>query len=168
MLLKNIGKIWKDYLVGQFLVTIFVFLMTWGAGAVTGLQYPLVNALAAGILESLPNFGSVISVMLSGILALVFGSSRIDIPNWQFMILIAVCLILIQVLQNLLISPLIIGKQMNIHPLVVFSGMIIFSFFFGIWGMILAVPIIGTIRELYNFAKQNKSNTGHEDKLQKL
>ena len=36
MLLKRIGSVWKNYLVGQFLVTVFVFLATWGAGALTG------------------------------------------------------------------------------------------------------------------------------------
>ncbi len=167
MLLKRIGKIWLNYLVGQFLVTVFVFLAAWGAGFLTGLRYPLPNAIAAGICESIPNFGPVISAVISGALALIFGSSRIDLPNWQFMIIIVACMIIIQLLQNWLISPLIIGKKMDLHPLIVFFGMIIFSFFFGIWGMILAVPIIGTIREIYRYLEMNRKKTVQEDKLQR-
>ena len=151
MLFKRIESVWKNYLVGQFLVTIFVFLATWGAGMLTGLRFPLLNALAAGICENIPNIGPVISGVISGILALAFGSSRFDIPVWQFLLITIACVILIQLLQNWLISPLIIGKKMDLHPLLVLAGMTVFSIIFGFWGMILAVPIMGTIREIYRF-----------------
>ena len=55
MLIKKIETVWKNYFVGQFLVTVFVFLTTWGAGAITGLKFPLLNAIAAGICENIPN-----------------------------------------------------------------------------------------------------------------
>lgn len=151
MLLKRIETVWKNYFVGQFLVTVFVFLATWAAGFLTGLRFPLLNALAAGICENIPNIGPVISGIISGILALAFGSSRLDIPAWQFLILTVLSVILIQLLQNWLISPLIIGKSMELHPLLVLAGMTIFSIIFGFWGMILAVPVMGTIREIYRY-----------------
>ncbi len=148
MLLKRIINIWKNYLVGQFLITVFVFLTTWGAGALTGLRFAFWNALAAGICESIPNFGPVISGIISGVLALAFGSSRLGLENWQFLLLTVGWVILIQLLQNWLISPLIIGKKMDLHPLVVFIGMTVFSLVFGFWGMILAVPIMASLREI--------------------
>ena len=153
MLLKRIESVWKNYLVGQFLVTVFVFLATWGTGMLTGLRFPLLNALAAGICENIPTIGPVVSGVVSGALAMTFGSSRLDIPNWQFLILTVLCVILIQLLQNWLISPLIIGKKMDLHPLLVLAGMTVFSLIFGFWGMILAVPIMGTIREIYRYNK---------------
>ncbi|MBQ6508442.1 MAG: AI-2E family transporter [Flexilinea sp.] len=164
MLLKRIESVWKNYFVGQFLVTIFVFLATWGTGFFTGLRFPLLNALAAGICENIPNFGPVISGIISGALALAFGSSRLDIPNWQFMIIIVLSLILIQLLQNWLISPLIIGKKMDLHPLLVLAGMTVFSIIFGFWGMILAVPIMGTLREVYRY--NNRPREKPDDPLQ--
>lgn len=167
MLLKRISKVWKNYLVGQFLVTVYVFLATWGAGALTGLEYALPNAIAAGICESIPNFGPIVSAVISGVLALVFGSSRIDVPNWQFLIITIICVLVIQALQNWLISPLIIGKKMDLHPLIVFIGMIVFSSLFGIWGMILAVPIIGTIKEIYRWYNENKNNSEQNDRLER-
>ncbi len=164
MLLKRIIKIWQNYFVGQFFITAFIFIASWGAGFLTGLRYSLLNAIAAGICECIPNIGPVISAVISGILALVFGSSKLDLQNWQFMILIVICTILIQLLQNWLISPLIIGKKMELHPLIVLLGMIVFSFCFGVWGMILAVPILGTVREIYRFNKEQKE----DDKLENL
>lgn len=165
MLLKRIGNIWKNYLVGQFLVTLFVFLMTWGIGMITGLRFPLLNALAAAICEAVPNIGPVISGVISGILALAFGSSRLEMANWQFLLLTVACVILIQLLQNWLISPLIIGKKMDLNPLLVIIGMTVFSILFGFWGMILAVPIMGSIREIWNTYNQPKDK--QEDILQR-
>ena len=164
MLLKRITSVWKNYFVGQFLVTLFVFLTTWGTGALTGLKFPFLNALAAGICEAIPNIGPVLSGIISGALALAFGSSRFDLPNWQFLLIIIACVILIQLLQNWLISPLIIGKKMDLHPLLVLAGMIVFSIIFGFWGMILAVPMMGTIREIYRYFNRPGEKT--DDPLQ--
>ena len=164
MLLKRITSVWKNYFVGQFLVTLFVFLTTWGTGVLTGLKFPFLNALAAGICEAIPNIGPVLSGIISGALALAFGSSRFDLPNWQFLLIIIACVILIQLLQNWLISPLIIGKKMDLHPLLVLAGMIVFSIIFGFWGMILAVPMMGTIREIYRYFNRPGEKT--DDPLQ--
>ena len=76
-------------------------------------------------------------------------------------------MLVIQALQNWLISPLIIGKKMDLHPLIVFIGMIVFSSLFGIWGMILAVPIIGTIKEIYRWYNENKNNSEQNDRLER-
>ena len=120
MLLNRVLKVWKNYFTSQFLVTIFVFILTWLAGWLTGLRFPFLNALASGVCEVIPNFGPIISGVISTVLALAFGSSRFDLPNWQFaLIIIGICIV-IQMLQNWLISPMIIGKSMDLNPIVIF------------------------------------------------
>ncbi len=158
MLAKRVLKVWKNYFTSQFLVTIFVFLLTWLSGWLTGLRFPFLNALAAGICEVIPNFGPLISGAISAILALSFGSSKLDMANWQFALLIVGIFIVIQLLQNWLISPMLIGKSMNLNPIVVFIGMLIFSVLFGFWGMILAVPIMGTFKEVIQYTEEQKAH----------
>ncbi len=166
MLRKRIINIWKNYLVGQFLVTVFVFLSVWGAGTLTGLRFAFLNALAAGICESIPNVGPVISGVISGALALAFGSSVLEWENWQFMLLTVGWVILIQMLQNWLISPFIIGKKMDLHPVSVFLAMVVFSLVFGFWGMILAVPILASFREVWRW--NNPPKEKKEDELEQI
>ena len=158
MLVKRIFNVWKNYITSQFLVIMFVFLMNWLAGGVTGLHFALLNALAAGICEVIPSFGEFISWGITAVIALVFGSSYLDIANWQYALIMVGCSILIQCLQSWLISPLIIGKKMDLHPLIVLIGMLLFSILFGFWGMLLAVPIIGTIQEIFRAAKEAEKN----------
>ena len=111
MLVKRILNVWKNYVTSQFLVTMFVFLMNLLTGWVTGLHFALLNALAAGICEVIPSFGSFISWGITAVLALVFGSSNLDIANWKYALIIVGCSILIQFLEDLLVSPQIIAKK---------------------------------------------------------
>ena len=166
MLKKRVLNVWKNYITSQFLVIIFVFLLTWAMGGFTGLRFALLNAIAAGICEVIPNFGPVISGVISAVLALVFGSSVLDVTNWQFALIIVGGCILIQCLQNWIISPLLIGKSMDLHPLVVFFGMIVFSLLFGFWGMILAVPIMATFKEVRKYTEEQKAS--EPDRVQEL
>ncbi len=166
MLGKRILNVWKNYISSQFLVTLFIFFLTWAAGGFTGLRFAFLNALAAGVCEAIPNFGPIISGAISVILALVFGSSKLDLANWQFALVIAGCCILIQLLQNWLISPLIIGKKMDLNPIIIFIGMLVFSALFGFWGMILAVPIMASCKEAMKYSEEKKA-AENPDILQK-
>lgn len=165
MLAKRVLKVWTNYLTSQFLVTIFVFALTWLAGWLTGLKFSFLNALASGVCEVIPNFGPIISTVISAILALAFGSSKLDLVNWQFALLIVAICIVIQMLQNWLISPMLIGKTMDLNPILVFVGMLAFSAFFGFWGMILAVPIMGTFKEVRKYTDEKKAQQT-EDRLE--
>ena len=165
MLAKRVLKVWTNYITSQFLVTLFVFAATWLAGWLTGLKFSFLNALAAGICEVIPNFGPIISTVISAILALAFGSSKLDLANWQFALLIVAICIAIQLLQNWLISPLLIGKTMDLNPILTFVGMLVFSALFGFWGMILAVPIMATFKEVQKYTAEQKAQ-GPEDRLE--
>jgi predicted PurR-regulated permease PerM len=62
--------------------------------------------------------------------------------------------LIIQLMDNVLIQPLIVSKSVNLHPLVIIFAVIIGGQFFGILGMLLAVPATGILKvfaiELYN------------------
>ena len=157
MLAKRILNIWKNYITSQFLVTLFIFILNWLMGWLTGLRFSFLNALAAAVCEAIPNFGPIISTVISAILAIAFGSSKLDLPNWQFALVIIGCCILIQLLQNWVISPMIVGKKMDLNPIVIFIGMLVFSAVFGFWGMILAVPIMASFKEAMKFTQERKA-----------
>ena len=47
-----------------------------------------------------------------------------------------------QQIDGIVLQPLIMGKTMKLHPVTIMIGLLIFGYFFGIWGMILATPVI--------------------------
>jgi predicted PurR-regulated permease PerM len=58
--------------------------------------------------------------------------------------------IVVQQLDSILLQPLIMGKTMKLHPVTIMIGILIFGYFFGVLGMILATPIIGSLKVLLN------------------
>ena len=156
MLGKRIFNVWKNYIAGQFLITAFVFLMNWLAGWITGLQFPFLNALSAGICEVIPGFGSFIAWLITAVLALVFGSAHLDVANWQYALIMVGCSILIQCLQSWVVSPLIIRNKMDLHPIAAFCGMLLFSALFGFWGMVLAAPVMASFKEVKKYSLEQK------------
>ena len=168
MLKDRILKVWKKYITSQFLVMMSVFGLTWLAGALTGLRFAFLNAMFSGVCELIPNFGPLISGAVSVILALAFGSSILDLANWQFALIILGICVVIQLLQNWLINPLVVGKTMDLNPILIFLGSLAFTAVFGFWGMVLAVPIMATFKEALKYSQEKKlQNSDQVEKLPK-
>ena len=46
---------------------------------------------------------------------------------------------------------------MDLNPIIIFIGMLIFSAVFGFWGMILAVPIMASCKEAMKYTQEQKA-----------
>ena len=66
-------------------------------------------------------------------------------------IITLITIILVQTIEGNIINPIIIGKATDIHPITIVIGLLIFEHYFGIIGMIIATPVIGAIKILFNF-----------------
>ena len=66
---------------------------------------------------------------------------------------IAIAFAIVQLIDNILIQPLVMSKSVNLHPLIIVFAVLIGGQFFGLLGMLLAVPSAGIIKvtsmELY-------------------
>ena len=54
------------------------------------------------------------------------------------------------VMENIL-NPIIVGKAVSLHPITIMMSLLVFEYFFGIMGMILAAPIVATLKILFEF-----------------
>lgn len=66
-------------------------------------------------------------------------------------IIVLVTIVLVQFIEGNIIHPLVVGKAVDIHPVTIVITLIIFEYYFGIIGMILATPIVGAIKILFNY-----------------
>ncbi|HTX17551.1 MAG TPA: AI-2E family transporter [Bacteroidota bacterium] len=113
--------------INAVLVTLFFTLF--------GIEYPLVLGIVAGVLDLIPYFGLVIMLVLSVIVAsfspsLVFGH----------MLLAALTIGALHIFEAAVLSPKIIGAQVGIHPVLLIMSLLVFSFFLGFIGLLIAVP----------------------------
>ena len=59
-------------------------------------------------------------------------------------------------LENNIIQPFIVSKNVKLNPIYILVGIIIFSHFWGIFGMIISTPVVIIIKNTLNYYKKNK------------
>ncbi len=145
---EEMVQIWNAFLRGELLlggiVGLAVGLVTTGLG----LPYPWALGLTAGVLELIPNVGPVLASIPAILLALIQGSAFIPLGNFWFAVLVAGAYWLIQLVENNILVPRILGGTLDLHPLAVLIGALAGGQLVGILGVLLAAPTLATLRLL--------------------
>jgi predicted PurR-regulated permease PerM len=103
--------------------------------------WPILSILAA-VMSIIPIFGSI----LSSIPAVMIGLTQ---DFWTALWVLLWIVGIHQVEANLL-NPKIIGVAAKIHPVLVVLALIIGEHFFGLWGALLAVPVLSLLQSIFN------------------
>ena len=61
--------------------------------------------------------------------------------------------IIVQLLESYILQPVVMSKAMQLHPVTIIIGLLLFGYFFGIIGMIIATPCMAIIKEIIIFVK---------------
>lgn len=137
---KNIGTQVRQYLVTKTLVSIvtgsLIFLVLW----IIGVDFPIIWGFLTFLLNFVPNVGSLFAIILPFLLSLLQFDS-VGLP-----ILALILMVLIQVGMGNVIEPRLMGFTLNLSPLLVLMSLIFWGWLWGIWGMVLAVPMTATIK----------------------
>jgi predicted PurR-regulated permease PerM len=154
-LLGEVNQIWSSFFRGQIILVMLVMAIMTIVGLVLGLRFALVLGIVAGLLEFFPSLGHMVWTVLASLVALLGGSTWMTIPNWAFMLLVfAVYMIYTQFDLNYLI-PKIIGRSVNLPPMVVILGIVVGASVAGVMGVVLAAPMIATLRVLGRYVYAN-------------
>ena len=128
-ILRTLG----GYLRGQLLLASNMFCLTFIVCYYYDLPYPLVLAVLAGIAEWIPIIGPFISAAPAIILAAVISG--------PLAVKVAITYGILQLLDGQIIMPKIMGHVINLPPLVIITTIFVGGYFFGIIGMMTAVPL---------------------------
>ena len=73
-----------------------------------------------------------------------------------FAIITFACSLMIQIIDSNILQPNIIAKSVDLHPVIVIGGLIVFQLLFGVIGMAIAVPVLAIIKIIleYKFSVQ--------------
>lgn len=137
---KNINSGVQKYLVTKLLVSLGTGILAAAILLIFGVDFALVWGLLTFLLNFIPNIGSVIATIPPILLAfLQYGS--IFPGLW-----VAILLIGSQMTMGNLVEPRVMGKSLNLSPLVVIVSLVFWGFIWGPVGMVLAVPISSTMQ----------------------
>ncbi len=136
----EIDRMIGGYFRGQFLVCVALGTFYAASLWLIGLRYGLVIGAISGLLSFIPFLGTGVCLMLS------FGFAIAQFyPEWQILILIGIILALGQFLEGNVLTPWLVGKHVGLHPLAMMFGLIALGKLYGFVGLLLSVPLAGTI-----------------------
>ncbi len=152
---EEINQVWKAFFRGQVVLGIVVGTVVWITMTAVGLPNAGLMGLLAGLLEVIPTFGPVLATIPALLIAVFRGSTYLPISNFWFAVLVLGIYLLIQQTENAYLVPRIMGRRLQLHPVVVFVGVLAGGLLLGALGVLLAAPIVGTLRVVlkYVYAK---------------
>ena len=142
-LVDNIANELRKCVNGTLLVAFMVFVCDSIGFAFAGLKSPILFGLLCGITDLIPYIGPYIG----GAAAVIVGFSQNPIIG----IITLIVATIVQLIENYVLQPVVMSKTMQLHPVTIIIGLLIFGHFFGIAGMILATPILSLFKVLYRF-----------------
>jgi predicted PurR-regulated permease PerM len=150
-LFSRLQRIWRAYFRGQLTLMFIIGTMTWIGNTALGLPGAFALAFIAGVMELIPNLGPFLAAVPAVIVALIQGSTYLDISNLYFALIIVGFYWAVQLTENNLIVPRVLGEAVELPPLVVMVGVVVGASFGGILGALLAAPVIASTREILRY-----------------
>jgi AI-2 transport protein TqsA len=139
-IVRNINHRVRQYLVTKTLISAATGLLVGLALWIIGVDFPLLWGFLAFGLNFIPNFGSVIATALPCLLSLL------QFDSFATSLLVMIILSLIQLVVGNVVEPRIMAYSLNLSALVILVSLIFWGWLWGIWGMVIAVPLTSIIK----------------------
>lgn len=138
-LVGNINRRIGSYLALKTLLSVVLAAISWAIMAFYGLDFAGFWAVLIGFLNFIPYIGSVIGVLLPGILAVVQFDDVATLAS------LLVALTATQFVIGNFVDPMVMGSSLNLSPLAILIALAVWSELWGIPGAFLAVPITAIV-----------------------
>jgi len=130
----------QRYLLVQIFTSILVGVVTWLAFLWIGLEHAAIWGIAAGVFNTVPYLGPII---VTGGTALV---AFLQFGTIGMALLVAGISLAITSIEGYLLLPWLTGRASRMSPVVVFVSVLFWGWLWGVWGLLLGVPIIMIIK----------------------
>ncbi len=128
-----------NYMRGQIIESLIVGVLAMASLAILNVKYALLIGLFVGLSNLIPYLGPLIGAALAVIVA-IFDTGDLDMAMY-----VAVALLLVQLIDNMIIKPIVVAKAVDMHPMVVLLVVLVGGKLFGILGMLLSVPFTAIV-----------------------
>jgi predicted PurR-regulated permease PerM len=130
----EIDAVLAEFLRGQMAVMVLMSVLYVLGLWLAGLEFALPIGIITGMLVFVPYVGMLTGLLLATLVALMqFPSASGVIPIW-------IVFGIGQALEGMLVTPLLVGQRIGLHPLAVIFALLAFGQIFGFFGVLLALP----------------------------
>ncbi|PYE55956.1 AI-2E family transporter [Deinococcus yavapaiensis] len=132
-LANNVETAVGGYLRGQLLIAAAVGFLVWLGLEIISLPQAAAIGFIAGVFNIVPYLGVIIAITPALLLAIPLG--------WLKMVLVVVVFVVANQIEGNFLSPFILGRSTNLHPVTVIIAILVGLGLFGIVGALVAVPL---------------------------
>ena len=151
LFLGDANTIFSGYVTGQIIDAVImatlIIISFWAAG----IKFAVLIGVISGFSNLIPYVGAVVAFVLSVMVGLVSGTPIKAVYA-------AVIVIILQQIDSMIIVPKVVGRSVKLHPVLVILSLAFFGGLFGLWGMIVAVPITALIKLYADRAYDRRKN----------
>jgi predicted PurR-regulated permease PerM len=170
-ILREASTVMVQYISGVFIVVLILCAINSLGLWIIGLKH----AIALGIIAALFNFIPYFGTLLGGLVPFLFAFLVEGDSGLAFRVVFL--FIIIQFIENNILTPNIVGGNVKINPFFVITGLVAASMVWGVPGMLLVVPFLATIRIVFSYSEAlqpyvyllgNKGTSKHSITLSKI
>lgn len=155
---RELGRTWNAFLRGQVLIIGMVMVTNTVLMSMLGVRYALGIGILTGLARLVPYVGPLITSTLTALVAYFQASNHFGLePLYFALLVIGLAFVLDQIFDNL-VSPSILGETLGVHPAAVLLAAIIAASLIGFTGLILAAPVLATLRVLGRYVSRKMFN----------
>lgn len=137
-LLIDIDTALGNYIRGQLLVCLIVGILSYIGYWLIGMPYPLLLASLVAIFNIIPYLGP-----FFGAAPAILMASTISM---KMLVMVVIVNLVVQMLEGNVVSPQVVGRTLNMHPLVIIFALLVGGELAGVIGLILAVPFFAVMK----------------------
>jgi predicted PurR-regulated permease PerM len=131
------GTLWLSLLL--FVVSIIGF-------SIIGLNAPVLVSFVCVVTNLIPYIGPYLGAAVAG--AIGFSQSSV------IGILTLIFILIVQTIEGNVLQPLVMSKKMNLSPITIIISLLVFEYIFGVFGMVIATPVVALAKVIYVFFDQ--------------
>ncbi|WP_409299701.1 AI-2E family transporter [Peribacillus sp. SCS-155] len=140
VILKDVDKALSTYIIGQVTIAFVDGVLMYLGYLLIGLDYALILALFAMFLTVVPFLGPFL-----GIIPALF----VALQQEPFMLIkVLLVLLAVQQLEGNLVTPHVMGKKLNIHPVTIILLLLVAGALYGFIGILIAIPLYSVVKTL--------------------
>jgi predicted PurR-regulated permease PerM len=103
---------------------------------IAGVSSPLVLGIMTALLDFIPYVGLAISMVVATLVAMFSGE-----PVTTKVVVVVILYLSEKLLEATVLAPKIVGSQVGLHPVVLILSLLVFGYFLGFVGLLIAVPV---------------------------
>ena len=134
------------YLRGIIIVSFSVGVSTYLGFLLLGVEFPLILGIINGLTNLIPYLGPFLGAVPAVLVALLSSPT--------LAIKVVILIVVVQQLESQLLSPLVLGRSINFHPLAIILILLLGGRLFGFLGLVLALPVAVVLRVVGKQARE--------------